>query len=104
MKLKRILAATAVALIGGSCGAADAFSCTTNAYEPGQYQVFIDQPTGYAFIKTPCGWHFVRQIEAGKIADAILLAHSLPPTEENAGADLLTVGNQGDNDRQSKLR
>ncbi len=104
MKLNRILTATAVALIGGSSCAADALSCTTEGYQPEQYQVFIDRPTGYAFIKTPCGWHFVRQINAGEVAEAILLAHSLPPTAEVADAAALTVVNQHDSNRQSKLR
>lgn len=33
------------------------------------FSVFVDIPTGFAFVKTPSGWHFVRQIEAGRLGE-----------------------------------
>lgn len=32
------------------------------------FSVFVDMPTGFAFVKTPSGWRFVRQIEASKLS------------------------------------
>lgn len=31
------------------------------------FSVFVDIATGFAFVKTPSGWRFVRQIEAEKL-------------------------------------
>lgn len=59
----------------GSARAAEKGSqCDSKGYTPEQYQVFIDEPTGFAFIKTPCGWKFVRRIEPEKLTQAIALA------------------------------
>lgn len=32
-----------------------------------EFSVFVDMPTGFAFVRTPSGWRFVRQIEANKL-------------------------------------
>jgi hypothetical protein len=31
--------------------------------------VFIDAPTGYAFVRTPSGWVFTRKIDTGRVAE-----------------------------------
>jgi hypothetical protein len=104
MKPIRFLAIAAASLVAGTCSGADAAECRNEAYTPEQYQVFIDQPTGYAFIKTPCGWHFVRQLETEKIAKAILVAHSLPPTAENSISYASTPEKVGSSGRQNDIR
>lgn len=48
--------------------------CEPNGYTPEQYRVYIDEPTGFAFIKTPCGWKYVRRIESNRVAEAVALA------------------------------
>lgn len=37
--------------------------------QPEDYKVFIDVPTGYAFVKTPTRWVFVRKVESGRVAE-----------------------------------
>lgn len=30
---------------------------------PGSFDVYIDKPTGFAFVNTPAGWKFTRQVQ-----------------------------------------
>lgn len=32
------------------------------------FGVFVDLPTGFAYVKTPGGWHFVRQLDASQLS------------------------------------
>jgi hypothetical protein len=61
----RILLATGLSLAVLGASAAPAPS----AAQPADYKVFIDAPTGYAFVKTPARWVFVRKIDATRIAE-----------------------------------
>jgi hypothetical protein len=61
----RIALATSLSLAAfGASAATD-----RNAGQPEDYKVFIDAPTGYAFVKTPTRWVFVRKVESGRVAE-----------------------------------
>jgi hypothetical protein len=78
MRTYQLLAVAATLLLSKSGIAADQTPCKTDGYDHRQYEVYVDEPTGYAFIKTPCGWHFVRQVEQDKVALAIQMSQRTP--------------------------
>lgn len=72
----RILLATSLSL-----AAFGASAKTDQAVgHPEDYKVFIDAPTGYAFVRTPSRWVFTRKIEgaAESSADKRVGSASLP--------------------------
>lgn len=62
----RILLATSLSL-----AAFGASAKTDQAVgHPEDYKVFIDAPTGYAFVRTPSRWVFTRKIDAGSVTES----------------------------------
>jgi hypothetical protein len=72
MKLKLTIALGTAALLGAQAvPAADTADygkrlASTNAVaksRPGSFDVYIDKPTGFAFVNTPAGWTFTRKVQ-----------------------------------------
>lgn len=76
MKLRLMIAVGAAALLGASFSAyalpADETTTTPGKRlvstvevaqsRPGSFDVYIDEPTGFAFVNTPIGWVFTRKV------------------------------------------
>ncbi len=89
MKPLRFLAASVFLLCASPAFADDPPPCNAEGYYPRQYELFVDEPTGFAFIKTPCGWHFVRRIERDRVAEAMQMTSRTLQTM--TGADPLAL-------------
>lgn len=81
------IALAAAALLGASFGTQAAPADDTAAYgkhltsaeavaesRPGSFDVYIDKPTGFAFVNTPVGWKFTRKVQD----DSPAVAESTP--------------------------
>ncbi|HSD61458.1 MAG TPA: hypothetical protein VLC55_11455 [Burkholderiales bacterium] len=88
MKLTIALITTTLAAAGIAAPAAaePAYGMNVNSSEavaksrPGSFDVYIDPPTGYAFVNTSAGWIFTRQVAVGAaIAPQEDLSRSLVP-------------------------
>jgi hypothetical protein len=75
----RIALATslAIATLGASAAteasvssAAEASKSSAAVGHPEDYKVFIDAPTGYAFVKTPSRWVFTRKVDSARVAES----------------------------------
>jgi hypothetical protein len=92
MKKFQIVAFAAIATFAQAASADTATECPTDGYGPSRYQVYVDPPSGDAYIRTPCGWRFVRTIEPERIAEAIRLVRVHPADLERESAVASHVG------------
>ena len=67
----RIALATTLAIATLGASAATEASVSSGAVgHPEDYKVFIDAPTGYAFVKTPSRWVFTRKVDSARVAES----------------------------------
>lgn len=99
MKCLPTFAVAAIALaIGGAASAnnlkSDAATAAAKliaapASSPSDFSVYVDRETRFAFVKTPIGWKFVRQIEAEKLS---LVPHEFFIQVDRRPGTLLALG------------
>jgi hypothetical protein len=77
--MKSTLSALAAALLLASPLVSFA-QATETAASPAPYSVFVDQPTGFTFVKMPSGWKFVGAVsqEEAQHVSANVLTSVLP--------------------------
>jgi hypothetical protein len=87
MKSIQFIAFAAFAALFQTAGAADAsVTCPADNYSPSKYRIYVDPASGDAYVQTPCGWRFVRTIEAPRIPEAIRMSKLQPADlERRAG-------------------
>jgi hypothetical protein len=86
MKTFKFMAVAVLSMLTQATFAGAVSACPTDGYGPMQYQIYIDPPSGDAFIRTPCGWRFVRTIEPQRVAEAIRMARVRPADLEREDA------------------
>lgn len=69
LSLLFLLAPAAQATELGTAKAQQKANATDDPAPAATYDVFIDGVTGYAFVKTPFGWKFVRDLRAEPATD-----------------------------------
>lgn len=83
MKTARTLVTRAAAAIGLALAFAMPAAQAQSFVQVRDWDVFVDLPTGFAYVKTPIGWRFVRQLDEEQMArlPASTLTALLPPEQ-----------------------
>lgn len=84
--LARLAPCLALMMVGliGTVAHVEAQAQTTAAVVVNEYDVFVDPPTAFAFIKLPSGWKFIGKLDADQLRHLPpgTLTSLLPPDEE----------------------
>lgn len=75
-----------LALMIGALIGSPAEAQATDAVVANDYDVFVDPPTAFAFIKLPTGWKFIGKLDAAQLRQLPpgTLTSLLPPDDEAA--------------------
>ncbi len=74
----RVALAAAIALTAAGASATPAHA-GDRSFAPDDFQVFIDRPTGFSYVRTPGGWKFVRKLDAVQVQAALELKRQGTP-------------------------
>ena len=88
MKTFQIMAFATITVLTQAAFADAATACPTEGYAPTDFRIYVDPPSGDAFIRTPCGWRFIRTVEPARVGEAIRVSQVRPADIGRVSGDM----------------